>query len=211
MQVLIVGLTGGIGSGKSAAAERFSELGVCVVNADAVAREVVAPGTPALDAIAERFGLQVLQGDGSLDRSALRHTVFSDPAEREWLEQLTHPLVGELTAARLGAPRDTQEPPYRILESPLLLETGRQQFVHRVLVVDCPRELQVARVMRRDASSRQQVLRMIDAQMSRDAKLALADDVIDNSGSLEALQDTVDQLHRKYCVLADVQESLEEP
>lgn len=200
--MFIVGLTGGIGSGKSAAAERFFELGVRVVNADALAREVVAPGSPALDAIAERFGLQVLHEDGSLDRANLRRIIFDDPPARSWLEKLTHPLVAELTLARLQAPRDDSEACYRILESPLLLEAGSQQFVQRVLVIDCPIEVQVARVMRRDSNDREQVLRMIEAQMPRDAKLALADDVIDNSGSIEALHAAVGKLHEKYNELA---------
>ncbi|RZV57959.1 MAG: dephospho-CoA kinase, partial [Pseudomonadales bacterium] len=168
------------------------------INADALAREVVAPGTPALDAIAEKFGLPVLLANGSLDRAALREIIFNDPQARSWLENLTHPLVAELTQARLFAPLVADEALYRILESPRLLEVGRQQFVDRVLVVDCPLELQIERVMRRDTNSREEVLRMIDAQMSRDAKLALADDVIDNSGSLEDLQNAVDKLHRAY-------------
>lgn len=200
--MFVTGLTGGIGSGKSAASERFAELGVTVVDADALAREVVAPGTPALDAISERFGLQVLLPDGQLDRGALRGIIFADAAQRDWLEQLTHPLVRELTYQRLQATRHDDEAPYRILESPLLLETGGQHFVDRVLVIDCPRELQLARVMQRDGNEEAQVLRMLDAQMSRDARLALADDIIDNSGSLEDLHSAVESLHARYLELA---------
>jgi dephospho-CoA kinase len=202
---LIIGLTGGIGSGKSAAAERFIEHGVTVINADSVAREVVAPGSPALEALAERFGLAVLQEDGSLNRAKLRTIVFSNETDRRWLEHLTHPLVGEIIHQRLHAPQHKQDAPYRILESPLLLESGQHERVDRILLIDVPKPLQIERVITRDANSSAQINKIIESQMHRDEKLAQADDIVDNSGSLASLFAAVDDLHATYCKMANLQ------
>ncbi len=198
----IVGLTGGIGSGKTAAAERFSVHRVTVINADQVAREVVEPGTHALKQIADKFGSSVLTDEGSLDRAALRNHVFGNDANRDWLEQLLHPLIAEATRARQRAPRTAEEPPYRILESPLLIEAGRAAEVDRVLLVDTHRETQIARVMARDNCNREQAEAILAAQMSGEEKRAHAHDILDNTSTLESLHAVVDRLHDRYCELA---------
>ena len=199
---LIIGITGGIGSGKSAVTDRFAQLGITVVDADLAARVVVEPGRPALLAIAEHFGADILQGDGSLDRAALRRIVFADPAQRQWLEQLTHPLIGEEIRAQLAASRS----PYTILSSPLLLESSSQrELAELVVVVDVPEETQLARTMDRDANDEAQVRRIMAAQLPRAERLALADIVVDNSGSLEALDDIVSELHKEFLQRAEEQ------
>lgn len=195
----IVGLTGGIGSGKSAVAARFRALGIRVVDADQAARAVVEPGTPALAAIAEHFGAGVIQADGTLDRAALRRLVFDDAEERRWLEQLLHPRIGEWLRARLAeAPG-----PYAILESPLLFEGTQHRMVQRSLLVDVPEEVQVARAAARDGNSPEQIRAIMAAQLSRDERRARADDCIDNSGPPEALDAQVEALHRRYVALAE--------
>lgn len=194
----IVGLTGGIGSGKSAVAARFRALGIRVVDADQAARAVVEPGTPALAAIAEHFGPAVIQADGRLDRAALRQRVFDDPQERRWLEQLLHPRIGEWLRAQLAeAPG-----PYAILESPLLFEGSQHRMVQRTLVVDVPEAVQEARAAARDGNSPEQIRAIMAAQMDRAERRARADDCIDNAGPPEALDDQVAALHRHYLQLA---------
>jgi dephospho-CoA kinase len=199
---MIVGITGGIGSGKSAVTSRFAQLGITVVDADLAARVVVSPGRPALQAIADHFGAGILQADGSLDRAALRRIVFAEPAQREWLEQLTHPLIGEEIRAQLAASRS----PYTILSSPLLLESSSQrELAEVVVVVDVPEAVQIARTMDRDANDEAQVRRIMAAQLPRDERLALADIVVDNSGPLEALDDIVGELHKEFLQRAEQQ------
>jgi len=193
-----IGLTGGIGSGKSAVAHLFRRLGVSVIDADQSARRVVARGMPALQRIAEHFGSDILLADGELDRRQLRQLVFSNPDDRRWLEQLTHPLIRQDIEMQISAATG----PYVILESPLLLETSQHQDVQRVLVVDVPESLQIARACRRDDTSEAQIRAIIDSQISRRKRLARADDVIDNSGSLESLSKQVTALHRFYVELA---------
>lgn len=200
--MLVVGLTGGIGSGKSAAAAQFSALGVTVVNADIVAREVVEPGTEALQRIAEHFGADCLLDDGSLDRAKLRDKVFADQSERIWLEQLTHPLIGMRIFELLNAELREGEAPYRILESPLLMETAQKDLTDRLLLIDVSEATQIARTMARDNNSEAQVKAIIAAQMPRQEKLALADDIVDNNGTLEALQSAVLTLHESYLNLS---------
>jgi len=190
----IVGVTGGIGSGKSAVTGRFERRGIVVVDADLAARVIVEPGRPALEAIAEHFGADILQPDGALDRAALRARVFADPGERRWLEKLTHPLIGEEILAQLAA----AESPYTIVSSPLLLETSQKSLVDCIVVVDVPEEIQLARTMLRDDNDADQVRRIMAAQMPRGERLALADFVIDNSGSLDALDAQVEDLHREF-------------
>ena len=196
---LIVGITGGIGSGKSAVTSRFEALGITVVDADLAARVVVEPGREALVAIEEHFGSSVILVDGTLDRAALRARVFADDEERRWLERLTHPLIGREIADQIAASTS----PYTILSSPLLLETSQKELVDLVVVVDVPEELQLARTMARDDNDEAQVRRIVAAQMPRGTRLEQADIVIDNAGSLTALDDTVAELHKEFLLRAE--------
>jgi dephospho-CoA kinase len=195
---LIIGLTGGIGSGKSAVSKCFEKLGIAVVDADVAARVVVEPGTPGLAQIAEHFGPGVIDANGALDRAALRRIVFEDAAERRWLESVTHPRIGE--EIRRGL-REASSP-YAILVSPLLLEAKQDVLAHRVLVVDVSEDTQVARTMQRDNNSGEQVRAIIAAQIGRAERLARADDVIENNGSLEDLEPKVLALHHRYLEIA---------
>lgn len=199
MSKFVVGVTGGIGSGKSMVTDRFHELGIEIVDADLASRAVVEPGKPALAAISDHFGAAILQPDGSLDRALLRAKIFADPAEREWLERLLHPLINGQIEAWLAASRSA----YAILVSPLLLEIGQDRYVHRILVVDVPVELQVQRTVARDNNSEEQVRAIIASQTSREERLARADDVILNDGDLASLLAAVDGLHARYVQLAD--------
>ncbi|GAB5414763.1 MAG: dephospho-CoA kinase [Congregibacter sp.] len=196
---LRVGITGGIGSGKSAVTDRLAAKGVVVVDADLIAREVVATGSPALAKIAERFGAELLQADGSLDRAALRAIVFADPAQRNWLESLTHPLIRDLIAERMNAAKGS----YVVLSSPLLLEGTQSDFVDVVVVVDIPVALQLERTMRRDKNSEELVRAIMDAQLDRDARLQRADIVITNDCSLAQLDERVAILHEELLALAE--------
>ena len=198
-----VGLTGGIGSGKSAAAARFRHHGVNVVDADWAARVVVEPGRPALVEIAAHFGDHVIQPDGALDRPALRKLVFDNPDERVWLEQLTHPLIREEIISALTQSTETHSAPYAILESPLLIESGQYQLVQRVCVVDLPEPIQLARASARDANTLEQIRKIMAAQLPRAERCAKADDILDNSGSLTALEAQVDALHLRYVQMAE--------
>ncbi|MDJ0877841.1 MAG: dephospho-CoA kinase [Halieaceae bacterium] len=187
----VVGVTGGIGSGKTAVTDYLQALGITVVDADLASRVIMEPGRPALDAVAERFGNDILLPDGQLDRAALRRIVFADPEQRRWLEQLTHPLIGEEIRHQLGAAAS----PYAVLSSPLLLETGQKDLCDMIVVVDVSEAVQLERTMRRDDNNEDQVRRIMAAQLAREQRLAGADRVIDNSGSLEALHSQLDQLH----------------
>ena len=193
----ILGLTGGIGSGKSAAAEHFAALGVHVVDADHAARWVVEPGRPALSQIAEHFGEQVLQADGQLNRGALRALIFSDPEQRCWLEALLHPLIREEIADNLAQAQS----PYAILVSPLLIESGQYTTTQRVLVIDVPQALQIQRTLKRDNTSEEQVHAILKVQASREDRLRHADDVLTNDRDLEALKTEVERLHDFYLTL----------
>lgn len=196
---LVVGVTGGIGSGKSAVTQCFENLGVAVVDADVAARIIVEPGGAALAAIAEHFGDDIILPDGTLDRAALRQRVFSDAAQRLWLEQLTHPLIGEEIRRQLVAAAS----PYSILSSPLLLETSQRELVDCVVVVDVPEEVQLQRAVQRDANSEEQIRRIMAAQMQREQRLELADIVIDNSRPLAELDGVVGELHKKFLLRAE--------
>ncbi|TXI29592.1 MAG: dephospho-CoA kinase [Aquipseudomonas alcaligenes] len=193
----ILGLTGGIGSGKSAVAQHFIDLGIHLVDADHAARWVVEPGRPALAKIAERFGSQVLQADGSLDRTALRQLVFQDEAQRRWLEGLLHPLIFQEIAQYLAR----AESPYAILVSPLLVESGQHRITQRVLVVDAPEQLQLQRSMARDNSSEEQIRAILKAQTSREERLRHAHDVLTNDKDLTWLKGEVERLHQFYLTL----------
>lgn len=194
----VVGLTGGIGSGKSAASGRFEELGITAVDADLIAREVVLPGTPALAAIRKRFGDDVILANGELDRAALRKIIFASPEDKTWLEGLLHPLIGELTLRHL----ESAPGPYVLFVSPLLVESGQKVLCQRLLVIDVPTELQVERTMARDNNDRAQIERIIASQADRQQRLAEADDIIVNDGSVEQLRREVDRLHESYLKLA---------
>lgn len=193
--MLKIGLTGGIGSGKSAASDCFAQLGVPVVDADLVAREVVAPNTPALAAIQRRFGDTLLLPGGELDRRQLREIVFTDPAQRQWLEQLLHPLIRTCIIERLQQPSPCG---YTLLVSPLLLETDQYQLVDAIVVVDVPEALQLQRACARDDQTAAQVERILAAQLPRQTRLARADHILDNSGDLNALRGEVQRLHRQF-------------
>ncbi|MBB2495430.1 dephospho-CoA kinase [Aquipseudomonas ullengensis] len=193
----ILGLTGGIGSGKSAVAQHFMELGVHLVDADHAARWVVEPGKPALAKIVERFGEQVLQADGTLNRARLRELVFQDEQQRRWLESLLHPLIGQEIAQYLAK----AESPYAILVSPLLVESGQHRMTQRVLVVDAPEQLQLQRTMVRDQSSEEQVKAILRVQANREERLRHADDILVNDRDLAWLNSEVERLHHFYLTL----------
>ena len=194
---MIVGLTGGIGSGKSAAAELFAAQGVELVDTDLLAREVVEAGSPALHAIAEHFGDDLLDSAGNLDRARLRAIVFADPEQKVWLEALLHPLIRALMMSRLAACTG----PYCLLVSPLLLETDQAKAVDRVLVIDVSKDTQLARTLQRDRSSLETIEAIIEAQIARPDRLARADDIISNESDLASLADAVLAQHKQYCVM----------
>lgn len=197
MKPWILGLTGGIGSGKSAVAQRFVELGVYLVDADHAARWVVEPGRPALAKIVEHFGEGILQPDGQLDRAALRSLIFQNAEQRRWLETLLHPLIGQEIMQYLAR----AESLYAILVSPLLIESGQHQLTQRVLVIDAPEQLQVQRTMQRDQTSAEQVQAILKAQASREERLRHADDVLVNDRDVEWLKTEVERLHTFYLTL----------
>jgi len=198
--MLVVGLTGGIGSGKSAASKIFSELGRPVIDADLVAREVVEPGEPALGKIVTKFGADVLTPQGELDRASLREKVFSDNQAREWLEQLLHPVIRTRIMEKIEDYQGTT--PLVILASPLLLETDQHKLVDHVIVIDVPESLQISRTVARDNNSEALVKRIMDAQLPRDERLSKADSVLDNGGSVESLKDQIRLLDLKLRELA---------
>jgi dephospho-CoA kinase len=195
---LVVGITGGIGSGKSAVTERFAALGVTVVDADLAARVIVEPGGAALAAIAEHFGAEVILPNGTLDRAALRQRVFADASERLWLERLTHPLIGQEIQQQLAGSTSA----YSILSSPLLLQSQQKLLADCVVVVDVPEAVQLQRASARDGNSEEQIRRIMATQMSRDKRLELADIVIDNSRTLAELDDVVGELHKEFLLRA---------
>ena len=195
----VVGLTGGIGSGKSAVADVFAELGATVVDADLLGREVVAPGSAALTRIAEHFGDGIIMADGSLHRQALRGIVFSDALEKDWLENLLHPLIAELMKSRISSCSS----PYCLLVSPLLLETGQQQLADRILVVDVSKTTQLTRTLQRDRGDPDTINAIIDSQIDRQQRLQKADDILDNEAGLDQLNAGIHQLHQKYLRLAE--------
>ncbi|RJT54313.1 dephospho-CoA kinase [Rahnella variigena] len=194
----IVALTGGIGSGKSTVAESFARHGVNIVDADIIARQVVAPGEPALDQLHQRFGNEIILADGSLNRPALREKIFSYPPDKEWVNQLLHPIIHARTQ-QLFAQADT---PYVLWVVPLLIENGLQTRANRVLVVDVEPQLQLSRTLLRDRISRQQAENIIAAQVSREKRLACADDIIDNSGDPKSIEPRVALLHCRYLEFA---------
>ncbi len=190
----IIGLTGGIGSGKSAATDWFERQSISVVDADLEARTVVKPGSDALAAIARHFGSSVLTHEGLLDRTALRRLVFNSDRERHWLEALLHPMIRRQIEQKLAQASS----PYTILSSPLLLETDQYQLVDEIVVIDVPEALQLQRASQRDCNSSAQIKQIMAAQLRRDERLQRADHVVDNSGSLEALYQQLEALHNRF-------------
>ena len=194
MSGYIVGLTGGIGSGKTTVANLFHDLGVQSVDADLVAREVVMPGEAALAAIVEHFGSGILQQDGQLDRAILRAKIFADETEKHWLNQLLHPQIRQRLLQQLQQCTSS----YALLIAPLLLENKLQTYTDRVLVVDVPEELQLSRTMQRDLVPAEQVQNILQSQIARPERLRLADDVLLNTVPVFALQPQIQQLHSRY-------------
>jgi len=190
----ILGVTGGIGSGKSAATQWFESQGIQVVDADIVAREVVEKGQPALQKIQQTFGDWVLQPDGSLDRRALREYIFQNPEARQTLEKITHPAIRQSIIQQLQKPRSA----YVILVSPLLFETNQHELVNHTLLVDASEQTQIQRASQRDGQNQEQIQKIIAAQMPRERKRELANDVVFNDGLLEHLHQQLEPLHQSY-------------
>lgn len=200
---LVVGLTGGIGSGKSAAADAFGKLGAAVVDTDAIAHELTGPGGAAIADLKRLFGEAFIDASGALDRRRMRDLVFADAEAKQRLESVLHPLIRAESHRRIAAAFAGRSAPYVVLVVPLLVESvGYRERVGRVLVVDCPEATQVARVRQRSALAEDAIRRIMASQIQRESRLAAADDVIDNSGSIAALQQQVRQLHEKYLALA---------
>ena len=202
-----VALTGGIGSGKSTVADAFSHLGVNVIDAYIIARQVVEPGTPGLNAIAQRFGPQILNKDGTLNRRALREHIFAHAEDKNWLNALLHPQIQQETRRQMQLATSS----YILWVVPLLVENRLSAKADRVLVVDVPKETQIARTMLRDRVSRQHAEHILAAQATREQRLAVADDVIENMGSPDAIASAVARLHAKYQQLAAQAASQEKP
>lgn len=198
MSHFIVGLTGGIGSGKTTVANLFAALGIALVDADIVARQVVAPGQPALAAIVSQFGPQILRADGQLHRALLRQLIFSDVEAKRWLDQLLHPLIREHMLQQL----QQASSPYVLLVAPLLIENGLTPFVDQLLVVDVTPATQLQRTSNRDQVSEQQVTAIMASQCSRASRLELADQIINNDGDAATLPEKVAQLHQIYLTMA---------
>ncbi len=193
---LKIGLTGGIGSGKTTVCKLFADYSIPIIDADIIARQLVEPGQPALAEIVRQFGAEVLNND-SLDRKKLGEIIFADKEKKKQLESILHPAIYQ----RLRQLADSQQSPYCILAIPLLLETGMDNLVDRILVIDCPLELQYDRVRQRDGLSDEQIKRIIASQISRQERLAQADDIIDNSKSSIELAEQVKNLHNLYLSL----------
>ena len=199
MSMFVVGLTGGIGSGKTVASDRFEELGVKVVDADIASRVVVEIGKPALSSIEAKFGSDVILDDGSLNRAKLREIIFKDDEAKSWLESLLHPLIGQHILDEIASATSR----YVILVSPLLFETTQFQMCNRTLLIDVPKDIQILRTAKRDKVPESQVEKIIASQMDRDQKIGKADDVIVNDGEIGDLISKIDKIHQRYLELAD--------
>ena len=199
MSAFVVGLTGGIGSGKSTVADLFVEQGAALVDTDAIAHELTGPAGAAMPLLVEAFGAQVMRADGAMDRAAMRRLVFADPAAKARLEGILHPLIRQLSAERCRA----ATAPYVILAVPLLVESGTyRERCDRIVVVDCPESLQIERVMARNGMARDEVLAIMAAQATRSQRLAVADDVVVNDAGRTKIYAQVAELHLKYLVLS---------
>ncbi len=188
-----LGITGGIGSGKSFVTKLFSDKNILIVDADEVSREVVTPGQPALEAIKEHFGLTAFSADGLLDRRALRERIFNNIEDKIWLEELLHPLIRASVRRKLQGPSSS---PYAIYSAPLLFEQKQESLVDKVVVVDCPVDQQIERAMKRDGSGYATIRKILDQQISRDERLAKADYIVDNSNSMDDTLQQVEQIHQ---------------
>ena len=197
--MLIIGLTGGIGSGKSVASDKFKSLGITVVDADVASRTVVEPGKPALKEIEDHFSSGIITAEGKLDRNKLREIIATDPEERKWLESVLHPKIGEQITKEISESTSV----YTLFVAPLLLETNSQERCARVVVVDVPKEVQIRRTAKRDKVSPNQVEQMVAVQMEREKRLKKADDVLLNSGTIEDLEKQVEELHKKYMQMVE--------
>jgi dephospho-CoA kinase len=198
MSMLVIGLTGGIGSGKSMATDYLQQRGITIVDADLAARVIVEPGEPALEDIVDAFGESILQMDGTLDRAALRQIVFADPAQRQRLEAITHPRIAQEILRQLSVSLS----PYTVLVSPLLFESGQHRFAQRTLLIDAPEEAQRRRAAARDKVSEEQIAAIMTVQMGREEKRKRADDIVLNDGEVSALHSALEKLHQHYLQLA---------
>ena len=198
---MLIGLTGGIGSGKTAAANHFGFLGIDIVDADLASRAVVEPGQPALEAIAEHFGAAIIGADGGLDRAKLRKLVFAEESERKWLQRLLHPLISDYLAVQISGSNST----YCLLVNPLLLESSQSQWCRKIIVVDTAIETQIQRTMSRDDNNREQVQSIVNAQMSRDDRLSAADFILLNDQGMDDLKKNVEKIHRELVKLCQKQ------
>jgi len=192
--MLIIGLTGGIGSGKTSTAQCFAKLGVPVIDADILARELTQAPSPVLSKIIEYFGKSILTEDGHLDRKQLREIIFNGPQKRLWLENLLHPLINQAIKNQLSQLNS----PYCIVVIPLLVETGPYSFLDRILVIDAPEQQQIERLKTRDQTSPELINKILSSQADRQARLAAADDIIINDGEFEHLAKQVEKLHAQY-------------
>ncbi|MBX2886313.1 MAG: dephospho-CoA kinase [Granulosicoccus sp.] len=201
--MLLIGLTGGVASGKSYVSDCFSQLGVPIIDADLLAREVVATGSAGLQALIDHFGPGILTSDGTLDRTALRHIVFDNPAERQFINETLHPLIRELSNQRIDTLRQQGSCAYAIYAVPLLVETDQTERYDRIVVVDIPESVQLERLTARDGSTEDEARRIINAQATRKQRLAVADDIIDNSGSQSETKAQIEKLHVRYVELSE--------
>ncbi len=200
----ILGLTGGIGSGKTMATRYLEQQGIECIDADQIARDVVKPGSAALDAITAHFGTQVQQPDGHLNRPRLRTIIFSDPAAKQWLEALLHPLIQQETQRQL---KESQSP-YTVLASPLLFEHGQQKHCQRTLLIDAPEDVQCQRSMQRDGASSAQIEAIMQSQWTREQRQSLADDILMNDQDLEHLYQLLARLHQNYLAMAQAKSEM---
>lgn len=196
--MLVIGLTGGIGSGKSTVANLFAEKGITVIDTDQLARDITLPGQAALHKIVEKFGAGILLPDKTLNRAQLRKVIFADPHKRRWLEKLLHPLI----RAEMQQLIAVATPPYCVVVIPLLLETAPNPLIKRILVVDAPEEQQIQRAKRRDKLSEEEIKAIINTQVTREIRLATADDIIYNDKTREQLFSQIEKLHQAYLALS---------
>ena len=197
--MFVLGITGGIGSGKTAVTDIFSELNIDVIDADIASRKAVEKGSSSLKEIEDHFGSEIILNDGNLDRQKLREAIFDKEEEKDWLEKLLHPQILKIINSELAESRTS----YTILVSPLLFETGQYKLCSRTLLVDVEEKLQIARASKRDNVSEEQIKSIIEAQMSRSEKITLANDIVTNNGTLEDLRKEILSLHNNYLKLSD--------